>query len=112
MDHMSIGNGEGPVESSQARLQQTRAEIADELDAIRFRAPHRESPPGFPRSALMRAAMGHNGRLVLGGAALTLLLLRPGLVPVLARSMRVVPWIPVARGLLNRYVVRRKVLNE
>ena len=95
------------------RLQLTRAEIAEALEALRLHPPSSRRPqPDFPRSALLRAALAPNGRLVLGGAAATLLLLRPGLLLALTRYWRVASWLPVARILLNRYLVRRNETHE
>lgn len=94
------------------RLQLSRAEIADALETLRVHPRTRKSPADFPRSVLLRAALAPNGRLILWGAAATLLLLRPSLLMALTRYWRVASWLPVARILLNRYVVRRNETHE
>lgn len=103
---MSTETREESIERARDRLRQTRAEVVASLTVIKSRHSHQPGDP-FPRSAIMRAAISHNGRLVLGGAAVTLALLRPGLLPIAARVARVAPWIPVVRNVLNRYLVRR-----
>jgi hypothetical protein len=94
------------IDTTLDRMRQSRAEIITSLQTLHVhRTPPRDD--GFPRSVIMRAMLGHNGRMVLGGAALTLAVLRPGLIPVAARMARLAPLIPLARNLLNRYLVRR-----
>jgi hypothetical protein len=108
---MSTELREQSIERARERLRQTRAQVVASLDALKRHPAHR-AEDGFPRSAIMRAATGHNGRLVLGGAALTLALLRPGLLPIAARVARLAPWVPVVRNVLNRYLVRRNAPPE
>jgi hypothetical protein len=103
---MSTDTHEESIERTRERMRQSRAEVVAALSALKGRHSHAADGP-FPRSALMRAATGHNGRLVLGGAALTLALLRPGLLPMAARVARFAPWIPLIRNVVNRYLVRR-----
>jgi len=103
---------EKSIESSRERLRVSREEITASLQALQLRRLHHRPEDPFPRSGIMRAALGHNGRMILGGAALMLALLRPGLIPVAARVARFAPLIPVARNLLNRYMVRRNPVPE
>lgn len=102
---MSTDTREESIARTRDRLRRTRADVVASLNILKSR--HSPGPDEFPRSAIMRAAIGHNGRLVLGGAALMLALLRPGLLPIAARVARFAPLIPVLRNLLNRYLARR-----
>jgi len=78
------------------RLRLSRTEIvalAKELKGDSGAGGH-----AFPRSAIMRAAMG------LGGAVLGLTLLRPGLFKALER---LAPMAPLLGSVVKRYLVRR-----
>jgi hypothetical protein len=101
---------EGHVESIDAaceRLHQTRAQF------VALAHEWRDGPPRsadtFPRSAIMRAATGRNGRMLLSGAALSLAVMRPGLLPLIGRLTRLAPWVPLLSGVVNRYLVRRNI---
>jgi hypothetical protein len=107
---MSNESREESIAGSRERLRRTRAEIVGSLQ--RLSPARRKRSDAFPRSAIMRAALGHNGRLVLGGAAVTLALLRPRLLPMAMGAARLAPWIPVVSNLLNRYVVRRNGTDD
>lgn len=109
---MTAADRENSIEASRDRLRRSRAEIVASLESLQLRRLHHRPEDPFPRSGIMRAALGHNGRLILGGAALMLALLRPGLLPVAARFARFAPLVPVVRNLLNRYVVRRNPVPE
>ena len=109
---MTAADRERSIEGSRDRLRQSRADIVASLQSLQLRRLHHRPEDPFPRSGIVRAALGHNGRLILGGAALTLALLRPGLIPVAARFARFAPLLPLARNLLNRYLVRRNPLPE
>ncbi|HEY6451926.1 MAG TPA: hypothetical protein VIX87_04945 [Steroidobacteraceae bacterium] len=91
-----------PVEQARGRLRRSRAEIV-EL-AQQFRGEVAPSPESFPRSLIMRAATSAGARVLLGGATLSLALLRPGLFAIVNR---LVPLTPLLRGAVNRYLVRR-----
>jgi hypothetical protein len=103
---------EESIEQALARLRRSRAEILESLQTLHVPRPHKRRRDPFPRSAIMRAALGHNGRMVLGGAAVTLAVLRPRLIPMVVRFARLAPLIPVVRILLNRYLVRRNSPHE
>ncbi len=94
------------IEDDRARLRQSR------LDIVQLLAALQGQPQGpadeFPRSRLMRLALGRGGRVLVGGAALSVALLRPGLLPLLGRWVPLAPLVPLLRATLNRYVVRRK----
>jgi hypothetical protein len=84
------------------RLRLSRTEIvalAKELKGDSGAGGH-----AFPRSAIMRAAMGSGGRALLGGAVLGLTLLRPGLFKALER---LAPMAPLLGSVVKRYLVRR-----
>jgi hypothetical protein len=95
-----------PLERACARLQRSRLEIVQLMVALR--GDERRADEGFPRSRLMRLAMGRGGRTLAGGAALSIALLRPGLIPLVARWIPWTPLVPLLRIALNRYAVRRK----
>jgi hypothetical protein len=60
-----------------------------------------EQGVSFPHSHIMRALLGRPGRMLLGGAAVTTVLLRPGLL------LRAVRFTPMLRQLLMRYLLPR-----
>jgi hypothetical protein len=99
---MAIEVAMDSIETPHERLRRSRAEIVALAKELK-----RDTPQGslaFPRSAIMRAATGRTGRTLLAGAALSLALLRPGLLAAVGRS-------PLAalllRSVVNRYLVRR-----
>ena len=95
-----------PVEQARERLRQSRADIV--LLAAALKGNRRRDDDAFPRSFIMRAATGRGGRLIAGGAALGLVLARPGLLPIVGRLIPWAPLVPVMSSILNRYLVRRK----
>ena len=100
---------EPPIDQTRARLRQSRVEIVALISEIKDQSQG-QAPPGsrgFPRSLLMRAAMGPSGRMLLGGAALALAVLQPRLVPLVIRLPRGAPLLPLLRSVVNRYLVRR-----
>lgn len=108
---MELESREQMIVDTRARLRQTRAEIIDSLKLIRAQ----QSPlsdGAFPRSAIMRALIGRNGGRMLGGAAIALAIMRPGLLLLAARAVRLAPWIPMMSNLLNRYMVRRNAAHD
>ncbi len=56
---------------------------------------------------IMRALASREGRIMLGAAVFGVLAVRPRLIPLVLRVGRFVPVLPLLRGLLNRYLVRR-----
>ena len=100
---------ERPIDQTRTRLRQSRVEIVALISEIKDQSQGRV-PPGsraFPRSVLMRAAMGPSGRMLLVGAALALAVLQPRLVPLVIRLTRWAPLLPLLRSVVNRYLVRR-----
>jgi len=100
---------ERPIDQTRTRLRQSRVEIVALISEIKDQSQGRV-PPGsraFPRSVLMRAAMGPSGRMLLAGAALALAVLQPRLVPLVIRLTRWAPLLPLLRSVVNRYLVRR-----
>jgi len=98
-----------PFGTSSARLQQSRRDIVQLITALR--GDGCGVADEFPRSRLMRLAFGRHGRAVVGGAALGLVVLRPGLLPLFGRWIPWAPLVPVLRAVLKRYLVRRKEIQ-
>jgi hypothetical protein len=90
------------IRQTRERLQRSRAEML--ALARELKGEGTPSTLAFPRSLLMRALLSNGGRVMLGGAALGLGLLRPRLLVAL---WRLAPLTPLLRGALNRYLVRR-----
>jgi hypothetical protein len=113
---MSTDPREQAIVQACERLHAARADVSDAMRVLRSghsdKAANRGDPGEFPRSALMRAAASRNGHLVLGAVALGMLAMRPGLIPIIWRIGRVIPVLPLARSLLNRYLVRRNATFE
>jgi hypothetical protein len=91
------------IDEPRERLRRSRNEIV--ALAAKLRRDGARANSAFPRSAIMRAATGPTGRKVLGGAALMLALMRPGLLRTAGRMLPVA--MPLLRSALNRYLVRR-----
>lgn len=104
---MTRGVSPDPAERARERLRQSRLDIVSLAEAIK--GDRRRDDDAFPRSVLMRALTGRTGRLIAGGAALGLTLVRPGLLPIVTRLIPWAAWVPVLRSVLNRYLVRRKI---
>lgn len=88
----------------QARLQQSREEIfaiARQMKGEEEEQALLGAPGDFPHSRLMRALLGPQGRLLLGGAVVAVTLLRPRL---LWRAARLAPML---RPLILRYLLPR-----
>lgn len=112
---MSTESPRQSVRMARERLEATRAEVSEALALLhvdrRGTRDHRERT-GFPRSAIMRAAATREGRFAIAAAALGILAVRPGLIPVVWRIGRVMPVLPIVRSLLNRYLVRRNAAYQ
>ena len=102
---MKIAAPHDPAQQALERLRESRLEIVSLAGALK--GNRRRHDDAFPRSFIMRAAMGRGGRLIAGGAALGLAIARPGLLPIVARLIPWAPLLPVLRTVLNRYLVRR-----
>ena len=96
------------ADRARERLRQSRLDIVSLAEALK--GDRRRDDDAFPRSFIMRAATGRGGRLIASGAALGLVLARPGLLPIVGRLIPWAPLVPVLRTVLNRYLVRRKNL--
>ena len=94
------------ADRARERLRQSRLDIVSLAEALK--GDRRRDDDAFPRSFIMRAATGRGGRLIASGAALGLVLARPGLLPIVGRLIPWAPLVPVLRTVLNRYLVRRK----
>ena len=95
-----------PADRARERLQQSRLDIVLLVEALKRN--RRRDDDAFPRSFIIRAATGRGGKLIASGAALGLLLARPGLLPIVGRLIPWAPLAPILRFVLNRYLVRRK----
>jgi hypothetical protein len=90
------------IKQTRERLERSRAEIIALAREVRGNAS--PSDRQFPRSLIMQTLLSPGGRALLGGAALGLGLLRPRM---LSAVWRLAPLMPLLRGALNRYLVRR-----
>jgi hypothetical protein len=102
----AIGSPQDSADRARERLRQSRLDIVALAEALK--GDRRRDDDAFPRSFIMRAATGRGGRLIASGAALGLVLARPGLLPIVGRLIPWAPLVPVLRTVLNRYLVRRK----
>jgi hypothetical protein len=103
---MTLAAPQDPADRARERLQQSRMDIVSLVEALR--GSRRRDDDAFPRSFIMRAATGRGGRLIASGAALGLVLARPGLLPIVGRLIPWAPLVPMLGTVLNRYLVRRK----
>jgi hypothetical protein len=83
------------------RLEDSRREIVRLAHVLKGDRPLHEPPEGFPRSHIMRALTGQQGRNVLGHAALALAISRP------RTAWRLAGLAPLLRPMLVRFVVER-----
>jgi len=81
---------EEQYDATRRRLHISRQEIFELAHVLKGDRPLHPNPQGFPRSRIMRAITGAQGKSVLGQAALALAMSRPsavwraaGLVPLL-----------------------------
>jgi hypothetical protein len=89
------------IERTRARIRASRAEIFELAHELRGDVPLGGPRGGFPRSRLMRAAAGTNGKIIFGALALTLGLTRPKLL------WRVVRLAPLLQPVALRYLAHR-----
>ena len=100
---MATALNEQRIESARERLQRSREEIFSLAHALRgdYTAASDDGDDPFPRSRVMRALTGKQGRVLLGGAALAASVLRPSM---LGRASKLAGLL---RPLLLRYVLPR-----
>ena len=91
------------IESARERLRRSREEILSLAHALRgdYTAASDDEDNAFPRSRVMRALAGKQGRMLLGGAALAATVLRPSML------WRASKLAGLLRPLLFRYVLPR-----
>jgi hypothetical protein len=89
------------IEQTRERLRSTRAELFELAHELRGDVPERLEPDHFPRSRIMRALSGTQGRVALATAALALVASRGGM------ALRVAGLAPLVRPLLMRFVLKR-----
>jgi len=92
---------EEQLDATCRRLENSRREILQLVHVLKGDRPLHEPREGFPRSHIMRALMGDQGRNVLGHAALALAISRPKAV------WRLAGLAPMVRPMLVRFVVNR-----
>lgn len=89
------------IASARERLQRSRQDIFALAHSLKGDQPVVAAGSGFPHSRIMRALVGERGRMVFGGAAIALTLLKPGIM------WRLVRFAPLLRPLVMRYVLPR-----
>jgi hypothetical protein len=91
------------IEDARGRLQRSRQEIFSLARAMRgdYTGASDEGDSAFPRSRVMRALAGKQGRMLLEGAALAATVLRPTLL------WRYSKLVGLLRPVLLRYVLPR-----
>jgi len=92
---------EEQLDSTCRRLEDSRREIFRLAHVLKGDRPLHEPREGFPRSHIMRALTGQQGRSVLGHAALALAMSRPRM------AWRLAGLAPLLRPMLVRFVVER-----
>ncbi|HEX4025222.1 MAG TPA: hypothetical protein VHX52_11055 [Steroidobacteraceae bacterium] len=97
---------EPQAERVRERLQESRAQIFALAHALKGDEPAEAQQPaeagdGFPHSRIIRALLGERSRMLFGGAALVLTLMRPRVI------WRLVRFAPLLRPLLMRYLLPR-----
>jgi len=98
---MSRNASADAIEQPRERLHRTRAELFELAHELRDDGPEKLEPDHFPRSRIMRALSGTQGRLALATAGLALVASRRGL------ALRVAGLAPLVRPLLMRFVLKR-----
>ena len=88
-------------DATRRRLQSTRVEIVELVHVLKGDRQHDAGPNVFPRSRIMRALTGQQGRTVLKNAALALAMSRPKTV------WRLAGLAPLLRPVILRYVAGR-----
>jgi hypothetical protein len=83
------------------RLESSRREIFEMAHVLKGDRPLHPQSEGFPRSHIMRALTGQQGRRVLGSAALALAMSRPKAV------WRLAGLLPLARPMVVRFLADR-----
>jgi hypothetical protein len=83
------------------RLQGSRREIFEVAHRLKGDAPRTTDPNAFPRSRIMRALTGQQGRAVLRNAAVALAMSRP------KTAWRLAGLAPLLRPMILRYLAQR-----
>jgi hypothetical protein len=92
---------EEQLDAACRRLQSTRLEIVELAHVLKGDRPHQADPNAFPRSRIMRALTGQQGRTVLKNAAFALAMSRP------KAAWRLAGLAPLLRPMILRYLTER-----
>jgi hypothetical protein len=92
---------EEQLDATCRRLHSTRLEIVELVHVLKGDRPRDADPDAFPRSRIMRALTGPQGRTLLRNAALALAMSRPKIV------WRLAGLAPLLRPVILRYVAAR-----
>jgi hypothetical protein len=92
---------EEQLDATCRKLQSSRRDIFELVHVLKGDRPARDSHEGFPRSRIMRALTGKQGRNALGHAALALAISRP------RTAWRLAGLAPLLRPMIIRYVAGR-----
>jgi hypothetical protein len=96
-------NSDASIEQTRARLHRTRVELFELAHELKGDVPAKLELDHFPRSRIMRALSGTQGRAALATAALALVASRRGM------ALRVAGLAPLVRPLLMRFVLKRLI---
>ena len=92
---------EEQYDATRRRLHSSRQEIFELAHVLKGDRPLHPNPQGFPRSRIMRALTGEQGKSVLGHAAMALAMSRPRTV------WRLAGLAPLLRPMLLRFLAQR-----
>jgi len=92
---------EEQLDATCRRLQSTRREIFEAAHVLKGDRPSKADPNAFPRSRIMRALTGQQGRTVLKNAALALAMSRPRV------AWRLAGLVPLVRPMIVRFLAER-----
>jgi hypothetical protein len=92
---------EEQIDAACRRLDSSRREIFQLAHVLKGDRPLHPASEGFPRSHIMRALTGQQGRSVLGSAALALAMSRP------RAAWRLAGLVPLVRPLIVRFLADR-----
>jgi hypothetical protein len=88
------------------RLEGSRREIFELAHVLKGDRQLHPQPEGFPRSHIMRALTGQQGRSVLGSAALALAMSRP------RAAWRLAGLVPLVRPMIVRFLAARFLRSQ
>lgn len=89
------------IDATCRRLQRSRRELFEVAHILKGDQPRNVDPNAFPRSRIMRALTGQQGRTLLKNAAVALAMSRPRI------AWRLAGLAPLLRPMLVRYLATR-----